>query len=188
MELHIIRHTPINFSNKICYGRKDVPLSESFQDDIKKIKKKILNKYDIIYSSPIKRCTVLAEALNFGKIIKDERLIEIDFGDWEGLAWNDINKVKLNNWMEDFVKISPPNGESFHEMYIRVSGFIKMLRNKKFNKVLIVTHSGVIRCFLAYFLKFPLKNSFKIPIGFNEHYIFKIDSNSLFDSIIKLKS
>ena len=89
--------------------------------------------------------------------------------------------------MENFVKTSPPNGESFNEMYFRVSRFIDMIRTKKIDNALIITHSGVIRCFLAYFLKFPLENSFKIPIGFHEHYIFKIESNPLFDSIIKLK-
>ena len=186
MEVHLIRHTPVNISNKICYGRSDVPLSASFEDDIKKIKNQLIDKYDIIYSSPSKRCTLLAKHLNFSQIVIDERLLEIDFGDWEGLAWNEIDKSKLNSWMEDFVKTSPPNGESFNQMYARVSSFIKMLRNKKFKQILIVSHSGVIRCFLAYLLKFPLKNSFKVPIGFHEHYIFKIDSNPLFDSIIKL--
>tara|TARA_Y100000814_G_scaffold125267_2_gene90357 strand:- start:2056 stop:2643 length:588 start_codon:yes stop_codon:yes gene_type:complete len=187
MEVHLIRHTPIDFSNKICYGRLDVPLSKNYEDDIIKIKKQLLNKYDIVYSSPIKRCTILAKDLNVSEIIIDERLLEVNFGDWEGLAWDDINKFELNNWMENFVTISPPNGESFNQMYTRVRGFIKMLRNKKYNKILIVTHSGVIRCFLAYMLKFPLKNSFKIPIGFHEHYIFKIESDPLFDSIIKFK-
>ena len=89
--------------------------------------------------------------------------------------------------MEDFVNVAPTNGESFNEMYLRVSNFIETLRNKDFNEVLIVSHSGVIRCFLAYLLKFPLDNSFKIPIGFHEQYIFKIDSDPLLDSILKMK-
>ena len=52
--------------------------------------------------------------------------------------------------MEDFVNVAPTNGESFNQMYLRVSNFIEMLRNKDFNDVLIVSHSGVIMCFLAY--------------------------------------
>ena len=187
MEVHLIRHTPVNISNKICYGRLDVPLSKNFDSDLNKIKKKLIKKYDIVYSSPSKRCISLAEALNFSQFKIDDRLLEIDFGDWEGLEWNKINKVNLNNWMEDFVNVSTPNGESFDQMYSRVIKFIKILRKKSFKKVLIITHSGVIRCFLAYLLKFPLSNSFKIPIGFHEHYIFNLEKNSQFDSIIKLK-
>ena len=114
-------------------------------------------------------------------------MLEIDFGDWEGLEWDEIDKNLLNHWMEDFVNVAPTNGESFNEMYLRVSNFIEMLRNKDFNEVLIVSHSGVIRCFLAYLLKFPLDNSFKIPIGFHEQYILKIDSDPLLDSIVKIK-
>ena len=68
MEVHLIRHTPIDFSNKICYGRLDVPLSKNYEDDIMKIKKQLLNKYDIVYSSPIKRCTILAKDLNVSEI------------------------------------------------------------------------------------------------------------------------
>ena len=187
MEVHLIRHTPVNISKKICYGRLEVPPSDSFNKDVNRIKNQLLNKYDIIYSSPAKRCIALSEALNFGEIIEDKRLLEIDFGDWEGLEWDKIDKNLLNHWMEDFVNFAPTNGESFNQMYLRISNFIEMLRNKEFNEVLIVSHSGVIRCFLAYLLKFPLENSFKIPVGFHEQYIFKIESNPLFDSILKMK-
>ena len=187
MEVHLIRHTPVNISKKICYGRLDVPLLDSFNQDVNRIKNQLLNKYDIVYSSPAKRCIALSEALNFGEIIEDKRLLEIDFGDWEGLEWDAIDKNLLNHWMEDFVNIAPTNGESFNQMYLRISNFIEMLRNKEFNEVLIVSHSGVIRCFLAYLLKFPLENSFKIPVGFHEQYVFKIESDPLFDSILKMK-
>ena len=187
MEVHLIRHTPVNISKKICYGRLEVPLQNSFNHDMKRIKNQLLNKYDTVYSSPAKRCIALSEALNFGQIIEDERLLELDFGDWEGLEWDEIDKNLLNHWMEDFVNIAPTNGESFNQMYLRISNFIEMLRNKEFNEVLIVSHSGVIRCFLAYLLKFPLENSFKIPVGFHEQYIFKIESDPLFDSILKMK-
>ena len=187
MEVHLVRHTPVDCSTKVCYGRLDVPLSDSFPSDIKKIKKQLSSSYDAVYSSPISRCVALSEALNYKEIITDRRLLEIDFGDWEGVAWNDINDVKLDEWMADFVEISPPNGESFSQMFDRVSGFIAMLRTRKFKKILIVSHSGVIRCFLAYLLKFPLKNSFRIPIGFNEHYVFKIESDPLLDTIVKFK-
>tara|TARA_B100000941_G_scaffold284596_1_gene255547 strand:+ start:424 stop:987 length:564 start_codon:yes stop_codon:yes gene_type:complete len=187
MEVHLIRHTPVNISKKICYGRLDVPLLDSFNHDILKIKNLLLNKYDIVFTSPSKRCIALAEALKFSNIIKDNRLFELSFGDWEGVKWDEIDENLLNHWMEDFVNVSPTNGESFYEMYLRVSNFIEQLRNKDYNDVLIISHSGVIRCFLAYLLKFPLNNSFKIPVGFYEQYIFKIDSNPLFDSIVKMR-
>ena len=89
--------------------------------------------------------------------------------------------------MKKFVNVAPPNGESFMNMFDRIQKFIENLRVEKYNKVLIITHSGVIRCFLAKILGFPLENSFKFPIGFNEHYIIKLSSNSALDCIQKLK-
>ena len=48
MEVHLIRHTPVDLKNNICYGRKDVPLSNSFVADCENIKKnfqKIMMKF-----------------------------------------------------------------------------------------------------------------------------------------------
>ena len=69
-----------------------IQLQNSFNHDMKRIKNQLLNKYDIVYSSPAKRCIALAESLKFGEIIKDKRLLEIDFGDWEGIEWDQIDK------------------------------------------------------------------------------------------------
>ena len=95
-----------------------------------------------------------ADYLNLTNVSKDNRLFEIDFGDWEGILWDDINKNELDLWMDKFVTNPPPNGESFNQMFTRVSNLIDMLRNKKVDKVLIITHAGVIRCFFAHLLNF----------------------------------
>ena len=44
---------------------------------------------------------------------KTDRLMEMNFGDWEMKNWNDIPPEQLNPWMEDFVNIRASNGESF---------------------------------------------------------------------------
>ena len=187
MELHLIRHSPVKLSKKICYGRIDVPMAKSFKNDLKKIKSQLDKKYDVVYTSPSQRCTLVATGLGFNEFEIDEKLFELNFGDWEGIEWSKINHIKLNYWMKNFVQKSPPRGESFNKMYLRVKSFIEELRSKNFNKVLIISHSGVIRCFLKYFLNFPLNNAFRFPVGFNEHYIFNLSKNDKFDSIKKLK-
>ena len=187
MELHLIRHTPVELKNNICYGRIDVPLSNSFVSDCEIIKKKLSKNYDIVFISPSKRCVELAKKLGYKTFITDEKLLELNFGDWEGKEWDKINQKQLNKWMKKFVNVAPPNGESFIDMFNRIQTFIENLRVEKYNKVLIITHSGVIRCFLAKILGFPLENSFKLPIGFNEHYVIKLSSDSTFDFIQKFK-
>ncbi len=187
MEIHVIRHTPINIDKNKCYGRLEVPVADTFDEDVKKIRVLLDDKYDIVYSSPKKRCMLLADALGIKNIKTEERLLELNFGEWEGKLWNEINQEDLNKWMEDFVNIPPTNGESLSQMYTRVSDFIDSLRNETFNKVLIITHAGVIRCLWAYLLGFPLKNLFKIPVEFYEHFVFNLGSNHQFDIIISLK-
>lgn len=187
MEIHVIRHTPINFNKNRCYGQLDVPLADSFTEDAKSLKNQLSSKYERVFSSPMLRCVKLANELKLNDSKTDNRLLELDFGDWEGQLWNAINQKALNTWMEDFVNNAPPNGETLKQMYKRVSEFIDSLRNENFNKILIITHSGVIRCFWAYFLEIPLKNIFKLPVKFNEIFQFNLGKNSDFDSVKQLK-
>jgi len=186
MEVHVIRHTPVEVNKNQCYGQLDVPLADSFEKDVKAIKKVLNDNYDIVYSSPKKRCTQLASALAFDTIVTDERLLELNFGAWEGKLWHEIDQKALHLWMENFVSIAPIEGESLEEMYARISSFMNALRNKTYEKILIISHAGVIRCVWAYLLEIPLKNIFKIPVGFHEHFVFNLGANRQFDSIIKL--
>ena len=64
---------------------------------------------------------------------------------------------------------------------------INELRTSKSEKVLIITHSGVIRCIWAYLLEIPLKNIFKIPVGFHEHFKINLGTTPQLDSINRLK-
>ena len=111
----------------------------------------------------------------------------MDFGDWEGKLWDEINQDDLNKWMIDFVNEAPSNGETLSEMFHRVSDFLNELRTSKSEKVLIITHSGVIRCIWAYLLEIPLKNIFKIPVGFHEHFKINLGTTSQLDYINRLK-
>ncbi|MCH2046555.1 MAG: alpha-ribazole phosphatase [Saprospiraceae bacterium] len=189
MEVHVIRHSPVNFDKNRCYGRLDVPLADSFEEDLRQLQGILDDDYDLIYSSPKTRCSKLAMALgDKNKNIKvDERLLELDFGEWEGKLWSAIDQDELNHWMADFVQVAPSGGESLNQMFARVSIFIDALRNENLAKVLIVTHSGVIRCLWAYLLAIPLENIFKLPVGFHEHFVFKLAKNHSLDAILKLK-
>ena len=187
MEVHVIRHTPIDFDKNRCYGRLEVPLAASFLEDFKEVQQRLDDAYDTIYSSPQKRCIQLANALAISNTKTDERLLEVDFGEWEGKLWSEMDQEVLNTWMMDFVKIAPPKGESLEHMFHRVSSFMDELRGKNYDKILIITHSGVIRCIWAYLLEIPLKNVFKIPIGFHERLVFTLAESPPLDTIIQSK-
>ena len=187
MEIHVVRHTPVNFDKKSCYGQLDVPLADSFEQDVEQIKGQLADAYDKVYCSPLSRCKKLATTLKLDEHDEDSRLLELDFGDWEGMKWNAIDQEILNTWMSDFVNIAPPNGESLSQMHDRLSNFMSDLRKTNHQKVLLITHSGIIRCLWCYFLKFPLSNTFKFPVGFHEHHIFHLGEQAEYDSILKTK-
>ena len=92
MNLFAIRHTSVAVEPGICYGQTDVPVADSFIVEKEKLAAQLYNvEFDKIYSSPLSRCKLLAENL-FQKeqIVFDERLKELNFGDWELKTWDAI--------------------------------------------------------------------------------------------------
>lgn len=167
MELFLIRHTRV-VADGICYGRNDVPLASSFDDEVRHLKDVLPSCFSRIYSSPVKRCVTLSEALGYGNAIVDNRLSEFFYGDWEGKRWDDIPKEAFDEWTTDLVNGCPPNGESLADMFLRISSFFDDLKTEQLERALIITHAGVIRCAKAYMENVPLTDIFNINIGFGE--------------------
>lgn len=167
MEVYIIRHTKVALPKGICYGQTDVDLANTFEEEYVALKDQLPNHFDAVFSSPLKRCRQLAEKFSADMIL-DDRLKEMHFGDWELKAWDDIPLDEIQPWYDDFASVSTPNGENFAQLFARCVAFINYLRSQPFEKVLLVTHSGIIRSIWAYLLEISLQNSFKIPIGFGE--------------------
>lgn len=167
MEIYLIRHTKTVAPTGLCYGRTDLAVRDDFLADAKAIKTKLpeFENDCVIYSSPLQRCQKLA-AYFFNVNLIDERLQELDFGDWENRLFDHLPSEDVANWTENFVACAPPNGESFLELVSRVQDFWQMLQTQKAQTVFIVTHAGVIRAFLAIILQLPLKNAFQFQVDY----------------------
>lgn len=166
MDIYLIRHTKTKTAAGLCYGQSNVELADSFVAEVRGIHEKLpdLSADCLIFSSPLTRCLQLART--FGKPIEtDELLLEVNFGDWENQRFDDIDAGLLKNWAENFVTISPPNGENFSELCHRVGRFWdKLLANKPAEQVLLITHAGVIRALFAHVLQLPPANAFKFRV------------------------
>ncbi len=167
MDIYLIRHTKTASEKGFCYGQSDVPLAESFDKELIEVNAKLpdLTEDCLVFSSPLQRCISLAKV--FLKPIKmDVRLQELNFGDWENRKFDDIDAEFLKNWADNFVTLSPPNGESFGDLCHRAGQFWdELIAAEACQQVLIVTHAGVIRALLAHVLQLPLANSFKFQIN-----------------------
>ncbi len=168
MNIYLIRHTRVKLEAGICYGQTDVPLAESFVEECAQVRQKLpVPQESIVYSSPLKRCWVLARQLQpQGEIFIDRRLIELNFGDWELQHWDEIGAGDLKTWTADFVNQRCPKGESYRELFDRVSLFWEECMLQKHDNVFIVTHGGVIRALLTYVLDIPLEKSLRIGVEF----------------------
>ncbi len=169
MQLYLIRHTKVAVEPGICYGQSDVEPAGTFQEEAEIIKKQISGiQFDKIYSSPLSRCKKLSEHL-FGSGIKyDDRLMELNFGDWELQKWNELKNPTVDEWMNDFVNVPCPNGESFNGMYQRIKSFLAEIQEQKSDHVAIISHGGTMRCILAYINNEELKDAFKREIEYGE--------------------
>ena len=170
MEVYLVCHTETVCEKGICYGQSDVGIREPYSAVFENILKQ-LPQEAVLYSSPLQRCAILAnhikENTQIDSIIEDSRLMEMHFGDWELQKWDAIPQEVLNPWMEDFVTVNVPNGESFVDLDNRIRVFLNDELAKNHAKpIIIVAHSGVIRSILCKINNLPLQEAFKTPLDY----------------------
>lgn len=171
MEVYLIRHTTPQVEKGLIYGHLDVPLTASFEQESQVVLKQLPAVIDAVYSSPSLRCTLLAKSISASYqststyYQENIALRELNFGDWEGKTWDTINRGESDQWMDDFVNLSPPNGETMLQMEQRILVFWNDLLKQSYKNVAIITHGGVIRILLARYRNILLKDSFTIPVA-----------------------
>ncbi len=148
MNFFFLRHTRLNVKPNIFYGQTDLDVSDSFVDELKIIKKKIkkegINIKKInLYSSPLKRCKKLAKSLK-KEIFLDDRLKEMNLGDWEMKKFSSIPEVEIRSWEEDLLNYKIPNGETNKEFLSRLKNFTDEINKFNFDEVFVVAHAGSI--------------------------------------------
>lgn len=165
--IYLVRHGESTLNvKKVYYGWTDCQLSEDGirqANHIKKISQNI--DYEYIISSPLKRALNTAQIIQSNKelinntkeIIIDDRIKEINFGDWENKSFKqlqDLNSDTFNKWCTDWKNTAPPCGESFMDLYKRVVEFTNHLTEEYQNEnVLVVAHQGTLRIIVSYLLK-----------------------------------
>lgn len=155
INLYLVRHTTPAVEKGICYGQTDLGLADTFPTEAATIQASLPDWKTgevQVYSSPLQRCYRLASHLFPDQTItRDERIQELDFGDWEMQAWSDIDQTDLHKWMNNFVHAVVPNGESYAQLEQRVKAFHRdILQNAKSNHIVVCTHAGVLHTYLAY--------------------------------------
>lgn len=177
MKLYCIRHTKVDVPLGICYGQSDVGLADSYPEEMKLASLQLKGlKFDQIYSSPLNRCKTLAEDLFPNEnLFFDDRLKELNFGDWEMKHWDEISKTEeAKQWFENFVNLRSPNGESFIDQVKRASEFLTDLEDEEYSSVILVVHGGIIRAINCLLNDIEPIDAFKTKVDYGEIMSFEL--------------
>lgn len=151
MKVTMIRHTAVAVPRGTCYGHTDVPLKNTFPIDAMVVASQLSEwHYDAAFSSPLSRCYRLAQACGFADAICDDRLMELDFGEWEMQMFSEIEDPRFPEWQQDPVNVRVTGGESFMDQHMRFLSFIDDLKAMDYERVAIFTHGGILMQAMLY--------------------------------------
>ena len=155
---YLVRHAPVQGVRKGIYNNADVGVRLPSVAAIKDLAD-WLPEDALWYVSPHLRTRQTAEALwgqlaKPGDVLYMEALQEQNFGDWQGLSfeeiWQKIKDLPAHNWSLLAAETTPPNGESFQDVRVRVANFIaENLTKEPSRPRVLVTHAGVIRAMIG---------------------------------------
>lgn len=153
MKIILVRHGETNWNLEgRLMGQKDIPLNDKGREQAELLKIKLANiEFDCCYSSPLNRAKETARIIckNKCNIIYDDNLKERSGGELEGTIINHLNGYNNNSTIE-----------ADEEILNRAKHFLEMLKNTSYQKVLIVSHNGLLKNLRHYILEKPGKPNY----------------------------
>ena len=159
--LFLVRHgrTAINVGNKL-QGRIDHPLDEVGRQQAIEIAS-VLKNIDRVISSPLIRAKQTADA--FGLPIEiDQRFIELDYGDFDGVLQKDVPAPTWSEWRRNN-NFRPPNGETLVELDLRVrEALSELIYEARLKNVVVVSHVSPIKAAIAWTIGTEIGSSWRM--------------------------
>lgn len=163
MKLYIIRHGETEWNVlKRFQGRSDIPLNEEGRR-LAAVTSEALAEvpFTRIYTSPLKRAYETAMILKRDRdipVIEEPRIIEIGFGEYEGLCcakdhYNIPDPAFLNFFDQPEIYQPPRGAESIEELKRRTADFLEEIVHNKameHDTILVSTHGAALRGLLSY--------------------------------------
>ena len=156
MEIFFVRHGETEKNReKRLQGRSDAPLNgrgEQQAEQARAFFEENGIRFEKVYSSPLRRAEQTARIIAGGdaEIRKDIRLLEMDYGPYEGVSLEDP-PPELIRFFSDFAHNPAPDGmESLSRVVSRLGEFVEWLRGEAQGSVLVVTHAVAMKGALEY--------------------------------------
>jgi alpha-ribazole phosphatase len=168
MDIYLVRHTRPDIAVGVCYGRLDVALPANFETEAAVVQTRLPAARSIV-TNDSERCRRLAVFLADAceaRLVVDDRLRELDFGDWEGQSWEDIPRAQTDAWTKDIWNHSAPDGETYASLHARVSAAWESLLLIDEEALVIVGHAGPLRALLTIALELPPESFIRIHLDY----------------------
>ena len=172
IRLLIARHGETDYNRKgLLQGRGiDAPLNETGEEQAIQLSGYLESYHtDGLYCSNLKRTWQTAKPYrDYLDIdtIKEKNLDEMDFGDFEGVSFNEIADEIASiqqAWKRGDTSVRIPGGESPDEVYERANGTVKSILSRYTGTTLtLILHGRLIRVLLSEWLGYGLQNMHKI--------------------------
>jgi len=153
IQLTVVRHAQSEHNKSGVYaGKFDADLSEEGRLAAETLAKDFTGDFDVIITSPLKRTRQTAEILNKDlklKLETNDLLVERDYGNLEGLSWEEFEQKFPEEAAQNFEHFQPKleKGETIAQVEERIDKFLNWLKESGYKNPLIVTHAGIIRIF-----------------------------------------
>jgi broad specificity phosphatase PhoE len=173
--LWLIRHAEVEPQYQSVFGgRIDMGISERGHRQAGALATYLhRRKFDALYASPMKRVQqTLAPLLLNGapKAVLLPELREVDFGDWTGLSWEQVEAkfgISPYSWLDQLERGTIRNGECATDFRARLEPCLSQILGKHSGQqVAIACHGGVIRMTLAILLDWPLSNLASLEVEY----------------------
>ncbi len=170
MNIYLIRHTSVDVPAGYTYGQTDVPLRDTFEEEAEMVKEQLTGlSFDKVWCSPLSRCVRLAIYCGYPDAQREERVKELNFGEWEMKPWEEVSQdIRSGAWFEDWQNTPTPGGESLNDQYQRVSSFLNEVRKSGMENVCVFAHGGVLACARVYAGLCDIKDAFKNLSAYGE--------------------
>ncbi|MEA1082961.1 histidine phosphatase family protein [Sphingomonas sp. CD22] len=172
----LIRHAAHIHLDRRLSGRMDgVPLSDAGRTQAEALARALAARItdepiDRIVCSPLERtretAAAIAAACHLPAPEPVDALVEIDMGDWTGVAFEDLHGPAWDAWNAERGTARIPGGETMAEAQARIVGWLTQTAAAQDGaRIALVSHSDMIRGAVAFALGLPLDHLLRFDIG-----------------------
>lgn len=176
--LFLVRHGETELNKKKAYqGWIDSELTKEGILQCRVLRSKLCEeRFDAVITSPVKRVLTSAQiitGLDTRDLVLFEEFKELNFGQWEGMNYKDIERIypeEWKLWSKDWVNYAIPGGESFSIFSERVkAGLVQMMQNYKDKTILLVSHEGTLKAITLLLLHLDFEHYWNFSFDFGRY-------------------